>query len=298
MPLFTRAFSHLELSPGDQVDHHIYFVEGESSEVSSLERPWVGEKPHHLGLIESFTEDHAFLLEQPGSLAIYCQNRNAGKTYYWIEDIDQIPVWESDFPLRMVFHWWFKNTGLQPTHAGAVGIENKGLLLVGAGGSGKSTSCLACINSQLRFAGDDYVLLDTQNRQVFSLFSLSKVTDKSIGLLENIHIDRSTLAKPIDDKYRIHLYPNYKESLIRSFPVFATLVPKVEGGSKTSIVPCSKGEAMRAIAPTTLFQLPGLREESFAKISKFIRTTPTYTLNLGPDTSNLPTLLSSFLDNF
>ena len=52
---------------------------------------------------------------------------------------------------------WYLDQGVQVVHAGLVGRDGVGVLIVGEGGSGKSTTCLAAATAGLEFLGDDFV---------------------------------------------------------------------------------------------------------------------------------------------
>jgi hypothetical protein len=295
---FYEAFAHLRIdTPRDRAELTLYFWDGETTGSFISEIPWRGDEPHHLGLIQSFTTDRFYTLHQPGSDAIYMLDRVAQEAYYWVSSPSVIPYWESDFPLRMILHWWFNGTGFQPVHAAAIGTENGGVLLAGKGGSGKSTTALLCLNSSLKIAGDDYVLLDCEKNVAYSLFSLTKLTLGSIQMLTRVTINTGLLDPPVDDKYRIKLYPGYRESLVNKIPVKALLLPEITSREHTAIEPCGMAQAMLALAPTTLFQLPGLREESFRKMSGFVRGIPAYRLFLGKDSQRIPDILQPFISS-
>ena len=294
VPIFYNAFEHLSSIKHQQSTKilKIHFWEYQEEQIEII---WDINERHHLGYVETLSENGFFLLHQPGSEAIYLLDQNLGEAYYLVKSADRIPHWESDFPLRMLFHWWLKDEPYQPVHAAAVGIESGGLLLIGKGGSGKSTSTLKCVNSNLKVAGDDYILLDSEQAVAHSLFSLTKANLQSLEMLTNLSITPESLPKPIDDKYRIRLYPRYQDNIINQVPIRACLLPQVTDQDFTSIEPCSSAEILLALAPTTLFQLPGLRQEAFTKMSNFCRNTPGYRLLLGKDSFRLPEILSQFL---
>ena len=61
-------------------------------------------------------------------------------------------------------------------HASAVGIDDRAVLLTGAGGGGKSSSALHCLCDGMQFAGDDYVVAQLQPEpRVFPIYSSAKV---------------------------------------------------------------------------------------------------------------------------
>jgi hypothetical protein len=86
-------------------------------------------------------------------------DRARGLGFYWTEDVAAIPDYEHCAPLRKLLAWWMSSRGHQVVHAAAVGRDDGGVLIAGRGGSGKSTTALACLDSDLRFAGDDCCLL-------------------------------------------------------------------------------------------------------------------------------------------
>jgi hypothetical protein len=296
VPIFFNAFRHLECEATEKSDLRLSFFDGKNKKIQIEHLPWAASAADHLGLISTFTDESLFTLQQPGSNALYLLHQELNEGFYFIPDPENIPYWEGDFPLRMIFHWWLKQTSYQPVHAAAVGTNDGGVLLVGKGGSGKSTSALACVNSCLKIAGDDYVLLNCENKIVYSMFSLTKLNDRSLVLLRNLDVQPNQLSKAIEGKYRLQLFPSYKDSLIQKMPVVAILLPEVTDNKHTVIQPCSPGDAIRALAPTTLFQLPGLREEAFQKMAIFSRQTPAFRLKLGSDSPvSLPEMIQSFI---
>jgi hypothetical protein len=299
LPTFFDVFEHLSVDPESVTQPCLImnFWDSEATGINVDEIPWKEGEQHHLGLIKSFTDHRFFTLQQPGSGAIYMLDVATNEGYYWVSSVSAVPFWEADFPLRSIFHWWLKNTMYQPIHAAAVGTEHGGVLLVGRGGSGKSTTALSCLNSDLKIVGDDYVMLDCREAIAYSLFSRTKLTRESISLLAGLPIDIGGLNAPMDNKYRIPLYPDYKSSLIRAVPIVAVLLPEVTQQNDTHIDLCKTSEAMLALSPTTLFQLPGLREESFRKMSAFIKSVPCRRLFLGKDTRTLPGTLKNFISS-
>lgn len=75
-------------------------------------------------------------------------------------DLTKLPSWEWFSPLKEFVHLFALEKGAWLAHAAAVGANSLyGVLLVGPGGSGKSTACANLIQSNSKTCGDDYVLL-------------------------------------------------------------------------------------------------------------------------------------------
>ena len=72
-------------------------------------------------------------------------------------------------------------------HAAAVGDESGGVLLVGRGGSGKSTTALSCLGTQVGYLADDYCLVEmVEGPRVHSLYTSGKANRGSIARLPRL----------------------------------------------------------------------------------------------------------------
>jgi hypothetical protein len=55
---------------------------------------------------------------------------------------------------------WLSGPSIQMVHAGAVALEGRGVLFVGVGGRGKTTTALACAQAGFEFLGDDLCVIE------------------------------------------------------------------------------------------------------------------------------------------
>ena len=94
---------------------------------------------------------------------------------YWAQAAEHIPPWEIASPLRAILGWWALENDDLLVHGAAVGWAEDGLLLTAQGGSGKSTTALACLQAGLNYTGDDYVLLSGQAPDIYSLYNTAKL---------------------------------------------------------------------------------------------------------------------------
>ena len=77
------------------------------------------------------------------------------------------------------------------------------------------------------------------------------------------------------------LHDSFGEKVAIGFPLRAILIPRITGRSETTIEPASPAAALKALAPSTLLQLPGEGRETMARLSALARRVPAYTLNAG-----------------
>ena len=233
---------------------------------------------------------------QQGADVLLMLDRERREALYWVSDAGQVPYWERSFPLRTVFHWWFEDLPFQPVHAAAVGLAEGGVLIAGPGGCGKSTTALACLESKLLYAGDDYVLVrHAPSPHVYCLYGTAKLEADN---LERIPGMRRFLDNPdrLDrEKALVFLRSWLPGKLTSGFPIRALVTPRVTGRRDTVLHRAKAAEAVRALAPTTLYHLPGAERQAFAKIGALVRQLPSYVLEVGTDLSQIPARILELL---
>ena len=203
---------------------------------------------------------------------------------YWTHDVARIPIWDWGTPLRVILNEWAKLHGLFLAHSGAVGLPDGGVIFAGKSGSGKSTSALACLgHGALLYAGDDYSLLSvTAEPRVHSLYCSAKLKGmpdfERFAHLLPLVVNRDHLER---QKALVLLHDSFGEKVAIGFPLRAILIPRITGRSETTIEPASPAAALKALAPSTLLQLPGEGRETMARLSALARRVPAYTLNAG-----------------
>jgi hypothetical protein len=205
----------------------------------------------------------------------------------WVPDPSRITVHVRGAPFLVIWHWWMRPRGAHPIHAGAVGDGDGGALLVGRGGSGKSTTSVLCLLDGMSYAADDYVMLaNTEEPYAASLYCTAK--------LDPVHAARLTelapalrRGSPDDEKALAFMYGFRPERVATGFPIRAVLAPKVVGGPRTRLHPIRPAEALAALAPSTLLQLPIPDPTAFGAMAEVVRRVPSFRLELGSDLSTI-----------
>jgi hypothetical protein len=203
---------------------------------------------------------------------------------YWTRDVARIPIWDWGTPLRIILNEWAKLQGWFLAHSGAVGLAEGGVIFAGKSGSGKSTAALACLaHGDLMYAGDDYSLVSgTSEPHVYSLYSSAKLKGTAdferFSHLLPLVVNRDHIER---QKALVFLNDAFRDKVTSGFPLRAILVPRISGRPDTTIEPSTSIAALRALAPSTLLQLPGDGRETMARLSDLVRRVPAYTLNAG-----------------
>lgn len=235
----------------------------------------------------NFTADHHLL-------CMY--DRETKRAIFWLPSASMMPFWEYAAPFRIVLHWWSRDFGGQICHAAAVGHEGRGALLVGRGGSGKSTTSIACVDAGMEFVGDDYTLLTRwPTPTAHSLYNSAKVHT------EFLHSALSPWSKQVvrqigpERKSVLMLQQCAPQLVRRSLPIAGIFQPRVTTSLQAQIVPHSATEGLLSMAPSTMYQLPEARQETLSMLTEWVRSVPSYSLRLGTDLSSAPRALQRWL---
>lgn len=219
-----------------------------------------------------------------------------GEGYYWISDARVLPYYEEGSPFLKLFASWFAARGGTVLHAGAVGGPAGGVLLVGEGGRGKSTTALACANAGFGYAGDDYCLVTTSPEQVHSLYNTAKLKGPDdLRRFPHLAPFVRNAERVGEEKALLFLANHDGVELLSQFPPRALLAPTVTGAPGARLRPLSLQQALRAVAPSTTRQLPGSADRALAAIAHLVRRLPAFALEVGPDLDAIPPLVRELL---
>jgi hypothetical protein len=220
------------------------------------------------------------------------------RAWFWTADATGLRSWDWASPLRAILHWWLGHHGILQVHGGAVGTARGGVMVVGRGGSGKSTTTLACLSSGLRYAGDDFVgIAVSPEPWVHSLYSSGKLEPHHLARFPSL---QSAVANPVrtdEDKVVVFAADAFPRAPIAGFPLRAVLVPKVVAVEPdTRLVPTSPAAALAALAPSTIFQLYPPQPDGLAKMARLVEKVPCFSAELGSDVSRIPDAILRFLE--
>ena len=212
----------------------------------------------------------------------------------WVRDARQLPDWHTAHPLRSILHWGLAGERRHLLHAAAIGDEERGALLVGPGGSGKSTTSLACLDGGLGFVADDYVLLELEpHPKALGLYATATLTQQGRDLLPSL-AGRAPVLET--GKLVFNVAELRPDAFRRCATISAIILPRVAGG-KVAIRRVARVDALRALAPTTILQHAEESAGGMAVMSALVRQVPSYELELGPDLAAVAPAVRSLLDS-
>lgn len=248
------------------------------------------------GHIAGFNTPTLHTVYQPGVATLHLFDRTSSTGQYWMADAARMPAWHRGFPLRDLIHWWSRDLPLQLMHGGAVGFADGGVLLAGRSGAGKSTTAVACLDSDLLFASDDYVLVATTPQPyVHSLYATAKLEPANLGRFPELAGKISNADQLPTQKPLLYVREHFPGKVTAGFPIRAIFLPRVTGARTTRLSPASAADSLAAVAPTTVAQLEGHSREAFAKIAAFVRSVPSFWLEAGTDLPQIPRVIGDYL---
>ena len=224
-------------------------------------------------------------------------DRERGEAWFAVGSPAALTHGERGAPFRLVFHWMGSPRGRVLAHAGAVGLDGAGVLLVGPGGAGKSSTSLACAEAGFDYLADDYCLVTAEpSPTAFGLYATGKVKPVDLPLYPGLRDTAGSLYHETDDKvllvvsrrtvgsspsWRCARSPSRRSHPVRSAPPFRARRRATR----------SKRSRRARSGNLRVAQLPPCGR------SPRSRAVPCYELTLGSDRAAVPDAIRQLLEN-
>jgi len=289
-----RAFDHLVDTEGGepQLTIHVWDAEDSGTPPPPLP-PLAPDSPRGTTVYTADEGRHFASRPALGQLSAY--ERATARAWFWCRDAHELPFWEPAAPFRQIFHWWLPDRGALLLHAASVGRSTGGVLLVGAGGSGKSTCALSCLASDLLYAGDDYVAVELEPEpRVLSLFCSGKLEPDHSALLPHLPPPGFAGDGALEEKSVFYVADRFPDRMCRGFPLRAIVAPRVQG-TEPRVQARGPAQVLAALAPSTLLQLVPARQEALSAMAGVLGDVPAYGLDVGGPTDLIPPTIERLL---
>ena len=281
-----RPFSHLRICEQNSTAPQLFIDLWDANKANASEQIFPREALQWTETTVKSLDDRFLGQQLPHTHS--CLDREARYLLASIAWHDRIFIYERAKPLARPLLEWHNDQDIQVIHTGLVGRGGKGVLFVGKSGSGKSTSSLACVRAGLDFLSEDYVGLERRVDGTFAGHSLYNSV-----FLETAHLARFTELMPYaikgqppqEAKSVIILSQLFPERLQRVVPIRAIALLNVSDAPAPKLRAASKGEALLALGPSSLLQIPnrGLGVGGFKRLAQLVEQVPCYALELGRD---------------
>ncbi|MFN3231290.1 MAG: hypothetical protein ACE363_03905 [Alphaproteobacteria bacterium] len=262
---------------------------------------YVGELDQEAGTYGQVTlsEDGRFCGEQRGHSALWF-DRTQERIVGCFSNLKTRDLDERARPFHRYFAVWLAVHDIQGIHAGLVSIDGKGLLFVGSGGTGKTTSSISSFLGGIGYLGDDFVGIEELGDGQFTGHCLY-----SSCLVNNDHIKRfpalEAVCKPPhhahEEKSIVYLAPLGPDQIKTQTPVSGIVMPRIMGKGETTFRPARKAEALLRMAPSSIMSLPIVVDGALDRLASLVDAVPCYWLELGTDIDNIPTVVREVFDS-
>jgi len=285
---------------GEVADLTISLWDSASSAVPLPDIPWMGapedEEPRTIRVARGHDLRMSYRASEHELVAL---DDRTNEAFLWMPGPDRVSIHVRGAPFLVILHWWMRSRGVHPIHGGAVGGSGGGVLLVGRGGSGKSTTAVSCLLDGMSYASDDYVALVGSGNApaALSMYCTAKLDPAQAARFPELQPAIRT-GSPADEKVLAFVEGFMPDRVIDGFPIRAILAPKVTGATSTTVQRLRPAETLTALAPSTLLGgLPLPDPTAFAAMAEAVRRVPGFRLDLGSDLSTIAPTVRDVLED-
>jgi hypothetical protein len=268
-------------SPVSDPEIEIFAAEG----AWQVNFPWkTGNGGDSVGIKGLWTEDVlATFSSDYSTLSMF--DRSSSRGLFWVRSAKDLPEWEFGAPLRNILTWAFLDRGLHIVHAAGVGVADKGVMISGPGGAGKSTTTAVCLQAGFKTTGDDYcVISPSQPPQIYSLYGMMKLVPGALGTTSMFD---SRLTEPRSDG-KVHF--DIASSMTTSLTITEILFTQV-GVRTLDPVALTPKEALLRLIPSTWAQTALPQKELLHSLSGLAQSIRSFQLEVGPDSDKIPEIV-------
>ena len=287
LSLTTQALIHLEAKSNDlkEKPFTIFIWDENESGISLPNPPWLSSENVSEDKYIQFQLDHYFAYQFHNQSILYLYNVSENSAFCIVKDAQNLINSFIAAPFTKLISFWANKQNLNILHAGCVSLNNKGVLIVGRGGKGKSSTSIQCIIDGLDYLSDDYLLIDitSEKTMAYSIYNSGHLELNNIENFPKIKsfIDIGDINQ--NNKPYLFLSPIFKDKVKRSTEIKAIIVPLVTKNKSANYYPISSVEAIKALAPTSLVQLNTRGINSLQSLANLTRKFPNFCLELGSD---------------
>ena len=246
--------------------------------------------------MERFSNDALRCAFDVETNALIVQDLVENTSHVWFPNIAQLPAWATAAPFRVPLSWLCNRQGMQMVHGAGVAIDGRAVLLAGKGGSGKSTTALACALAGMGYLGDDYCAVDPEDRTIHMVYRSAKVFPPAVDMLPALNPWIASQGKLPLEKDIVFL-DAADVNLVRTATLSAILLPRIGTGPASTISPATPAEATKAILPTTFMQLMGGTPVTAALVMQLARDVPAFHLELGTNLETVTDTIARLLQS-
>ncbi|MCK1389102.1 hypothetical protein [Bradyrhizobium sp. 21] len=271
--------AYIQSTP-DRIDLDLRFITAADHDLSALV-PEAAEKPRLL------IEDGIYSVWQPAVIPVlFAVDLTAKRGIAWLPK-GEAPPWIRSRPAISLIHAMMHDTPWCAVHGAAVGSDAGFALLAGEGHSGKTTAALACAKAGWRYAGDDFVAVNSETGRIEPLFCSARLRPALVETFQSF-IGATTPVSDFNGEPRHELSLADLGDRIGGGRLRATFIPRRRGAVVPEFAPARPSDAFRALLPTTAYELPGWPNEIADKVARIAGLAPVFFADTGTAPMQIP----------
>jgi hypothetical protein len=272
----------------DTIDLDLRFITGADHDLSGLV-PEAAEKPRLL------IEDGIYSVWQPAVIPVlYAVDLVTRRGIAWLPK-GEAPPWIRSRPAISLIHAMMHETPWCAVHAAAVGSTAGFTLLAGEGHSGKTTAALACAKAGWRYAGDDFVAVNSETGEIEPLFCSARLRPALVDTFQDF-IGKTTPVSDFNGEPRHELSLADLGERIGGGQLRALFIPRRRGAASPEFTPARQSDAFRALLPTTAYELPGWPNVIADKVARIAGLAPVFFADTGTVPMDIPSAFARQLE--
>jgi hypothetical protein len=229
------------------------------------------------------TSDDGLFIGEERQHGVTWLDRRTNRIVGFVESASHLNLDERARPFHKMLAAWLEDRGIQFIHSGLIRHQERGILFVGNGGAGKSTSSIACLRAGMEYLGDDFIGLGVERGRFVGhgLYASCLLNVHHIKRFPDLQRLGHAPNYAHEEKCVLYLTEAFADCLQTRSGIDAIALPRVVDSELTTFRPATRAETLRAIAPTSVMQLPRPNRAAFDRLVELVQAVPSYWLELG-----------------
>ncbi|NQU36465.1 MAG: hypothetical protein HQ526_02575 [Actinobacteria bacterium] len=193
----------------------------------------------------------------------------------------------------------YRDFSLALMHGAVVGFPDAALLLVGPGGTGKSTTNFAAVDQGALTCGDDYVWLSGSSGSLVahSIYGTAKAKKASSVIPPESMIAKRWRDSPTLDKRAYYVSLDRPDTFMRSARIVGAASLEISQTRGTVIRASESRDLLRKALPSTVLQAPTHQGQLLGRLTHLLAPIPSFHVTLSPNLQESGQAILELLDS-